>query len=100
MIHNFQSLVPDQSIIGIDVNHNIIRFAQLIDEEVHVCKCAQMLSRMDQFQSVIQPVSLLLQILCQALCLLLRRVIIHVDHMEVCVVLTLQGSEELFISVL
>lgn len=92
--------MPNQSIIRINVDHNLIWFTQFINEEVHVRQGSQMLGCVNQFQSVIQTIFLLLQIFYQALRLLRWRIIIHVDHMEICVVLTLQSGEELLISIL
>lgn len=98
-IDNFERLKPNDSIISIYVDHNLIWITFLIDPEIHISFGSQMLLCSDNFQFIFNTKVVLLQPLNYTIDLLHRRVIINVYNVEVGIIDSFERIKKLLISI-
>lgn len=93
-IEDGQSLRANEAVVRVDDGHDVAVAAVLLDPEEHVAERAQVLQVVHDAHAVGEARVGGVEVVEDAEGRLVRRVVVHVDHVEVAVVLPRQRLEE------
>lgn len=93
-VQHAEGLRADHAVVGVDHGHDVAVVAVLLDPEEHVAERAQVLQVVHDADAVGEARVGGVEVVEDAEGALVGRVVVHVDHVEVAVVLPLQRLEE------